>query len=191
VVGEIETATPPAAAIVTVAAADFVVSACETAVTVTVAGLGAVAGAVKRPEVEIVPWVESPPATPLTCQVIAVFVVPVTVPVNCSVAEGATVPVGGAIVTVITGFLIIGSCEEELEPQPEKAKITNNTGARNTKADLRNRAGCRIDVLNGLSDKSNYCVEINMKRSGGQGVPLVEDITKINTKLSSRVRAVK
>jgi len=58
-------------------------SAWAIAVTVTVAGLGAAEGAAYRPEVETVPCVESPPVTLLTCQVTAVFVVPVTVPANC------------------------------------------------------------------------------------------------------------
>jgi hypothetical protein len=70
---------------VTLADADFVVSACDTAVTVTVAGLGTAEGAVYSPDVEIVPTVESPPVTPLTCQVTAVLEVPVTVAVNCCV----------------------------------------------------------------------------------------------------------
>src|ERR1700751_2933557 len=49
------------------------------AVTVTLAGLGTADGAVYRPEVEMVPCVESPPVTLLTCQVTAIFVEPVTV----------------------------------------------------------------------------------------------------------------
>ena len=83
-VGEIEMATGTCAAvIVSVAEADLVESAWAIAVTVTLAGLGTAEGAVYRPEVEMVPCVESPPVTPLTCQVTAVFVVPVTVAVNC------------------------------------------------------------------------------------------------------------
>jgi hypothetical protein len=70
---------------VAVADPDFVVSACDTAVTVTVAGLGTTEGAVYSPAVEIVPTVEFPPATPFTCQVTAVLEVPVTVAVNCCV----------------------------------------------------------------------------------------------------------
>jgi hypothetical protein len=70
---------------VTCAEPDLLVSAADTAVTVTVAGEGTMAGAVYRPELEIVPTVELPPFTPLTCQVTAVFVVPVTVAVNVCV----------------------------------------------------------------------------------------------------------
>jgi hypothetical protein len=65
-------------------------SAADTAVTVTVLGVGKAAGAVYRPAAEIVPVVEFPPVTPLTCQVTAVFVVFVTVAVNCNVAEMKT-----------------------------------------------------------------------------------------------------
>jgi hypothetical protein len=72
---------------VTVALADpdFVVSAWDTAVTVTVAGLGTAEGAVYSPEVEIVPTDEFPPVTLFACQVTAVLEVPVTVAVNCCV----------------------------------------------------------------------------------------------------------
>jgi hypothetical protein len=70
---------------VTLADADFVMSACDTAVTVTVAGLGTAEGAVYSPEEVIVPTVEFPPVTPFTCQVTAVLEVPVTVAVNCCV----------------------------------------------------------------------------------------------------------
>src|SRR5208283_5980570 len=55
------------------------------AVTTTVGGLGAAAGAVYIPELEIMPTVELPPATPLTAQVTAVSVVPVTLAAYCTV----------------------------------------------------------------------------------------------------------
>ncbi len=74
---------PPEAVIVTAAEANLVESAWAMAATGTVAGLGTAAGAVYSPEVEMVPCVESPPVTLLTCQVTAVFVVPVTVAANC------------------------------------------------------------------------------------------------------------
>lgn len=50
-----------------------------TAVTVTFAPGGRIAGAVKRPDEEIVPAGVLPPATPFTCQVTFVFVLPTTV----------------------------------------------------------------------------------------------------------------
>jgi hypothetical protein len=50
-----------------------------TAVTVTFALGGRIAGAVKRPDDEIVPADVLPPATPFTCQVTFVFVLPTTV----------------------------------------------------------------------------------------------------------------
>ena len=49
-----------------------------TARTVIVFGLGSVFGAVYMPDKLIVPAVALPPVTPFTCQVTAVFVVPVT-----------------------------------------------------------------------------------------------------------------
>jgi hypothetical protein len=56
-----------------------------TAVIVTVFGEGIAGGGVKSPEVEIVPVVDDPPATPLTCQVTAWFAVLVTIAVSCTV----------------------------------------------------------------------------------------------------------
>ena len=53
-------------------------SACEIALTTTVAGDGTVVGAEYKPEVETVPNVPLPPVTPLTCQVTALLLVPVT-----------------------------------------------------------------------------------------------------------------
>jgi len=54
--------------IVTVAVAVFVLSAWDTAVTLTVAGLGTYGGAVNTPSLETVPIVLLPPAIPLTIQ---------------------------------------------------------------------------------------------------------------------------
>jgi hypothetical protein len=50
-----------------------------TAVTVALAPGGRIAGAVKKPDDEIVPADVLPPATPFTCQVTFVFVLPTTV----------------------------------------------------------------------------------------------------------------
>jgi len=80
----------------------LVVSAWETAVTVTVAGFGTVLGAVYKPPVVIVPTVAFPPATPFTCQFTAIFVVPVTVAVNCCVWPGVKFTDAGETLTVIT-----------------------------------------------------------------------------------------
>jgi hypothetical protein len=76
---------PVEAAVATTVAsaeADLVESAAETAVMVTVAGVGTLIGAVYTPEVEIIPTVALPPAMPLTLQFTVVFVEPVTVAVN-------------------------------------------------------------------------------------------------------------
>jgi hypothetical protein len=82
---------------VTVADPDFVESACEVAVTVTVAGFGIAAGAANSPVLETVPL----DAPPITLQVTAVSVVPLTVAVNCCVFATATVAVGGATETLM------------------------------------------------------------------------------------------
>ena len=84
-------------------------SACEIAVIVTVTGLLVSAGmidpemecgALKAPELEIVPVVTLPPVTLFTCHVTAVLVVPVTVCVNASFPNVLNVTVEGATLTV-------------------------------------------------------------------------------------------
>jgi hypothetical protein len=96
-----------AAVTVTLALADLVVSSTDTAVTETVDGDGAVAGAVYRPAVEIVPTVELPPVTPFTCQVTDPFTPFVTVALNCWLPEPAvTLAMDGEIETA-TGAVIV------------------------------------------------------------------------------------
>jgi hypothetical protein len=97
------TATATCCATVTEADPESAVLAAETAFTVTVAGLGIVLGAVYNPVAVIVPTVALPPVVPFTCQVTAVFVVPVTVSMNCLLAPGLTVVEAGVTVTVIGG----------------------------------------------------------------------------------------
>jgi hypothetical protein len=101
--------------IVTVALAVAVLSALETAVTVTVLGVGTVGGAVYKPPVEIVPWVASPPVTLLTSQNTEVSVGPATEARNCTVALTATVADGTFNVTVAAAVVPV------VLWQPEKA----------------------------------------------------------------------
>jgi hypothetical protein len=95
--GETVTVLATAAVTVTVADPDLGEFACEVAMTLTVAGFGTVDGAVYSPPLEIVPF----DAPPLTLQVTAMFDVPVTVAVNCSVFPVATLALAGATETVI------------------------------------------------------------------------------------------
>jgi hypothetical protein len=81
---------------VTVAEADFEVSACEVAVTVAFVGFATVAGAVYKPEADSAP-------TPLSDQVTAVLVVPETVAVNCCVPPPFKVAEVGEIETLTGG----------------------------------------------------------------------------------------
>lgn len=67
---------------VTAAEADFVVSACETALTVTGLLAGTADGGVYIPEVLIVPTAVLPPVTPATAQFTCVLLVLLTVAVN-------------------------------------------------------------------------------------------------------------
>jgi hypothetical protein len=99
---------------VTVAVADFVVSATDVAFTLAVETLVTLAGAVYRPPVESVP-------RPVNDQVTAVFAVPVTVAVNCwvppppseaDVGEIDTeIAAGGFNVTVADANLVVSLVE--------------------------------------------------------------------------------
>jgi hypothetical protein len=101
-----------AAEIVSCAVPERAESAADTAVTVTVAGEGTVAGAVYNPEVEIVPAVVLPPVMPLTCQVTAMFVELATVADIIWDEETVTVAPPGLTATVITGATV--TCAEAL-----------------------------------------------------------------------------
>ena len=101
---------------VTLAEADLVLSAWLVAVMMTVCGLGTKAGAVYRPDADIVPTVELPPVTTgialaPTPHVTAVFVVLVTVALNWYVCptvndEGevpSVIATAGGVVGVVVG----------------------------------------------------------------------------------------
>jgi len=80
-VGEIVTVTTGTT--VTVALADFVVSACDVAVTEKKGGFGGTAGAVNNPEEFTVPQVLPAQPVPVIVHVTEVLAEPVTVAVNC------------------------------------------------------------------------------------------------------------
>ena len=117
-----DTFTATGGTIVTVAVADFVLSATEVAVTVTSAGLGIASGAVYKPPEEMVPQDAPLQPVPVTLHVTAVFAVPVTVAVNCcvlpagtSALEGVTFTATGAtIVTVAVANLVVSAAEVTL-----------------------------------------------------------------------------
>ena len=111
---------------VTMATAVLVVSACAIAETETVVVVGNSGGAVYRPVVLIVPLVASPPTTPFTCQVTAVFVEPVTVAVNCWVVAPATLAVVGEIVMVTPAAVV-----SFLPPHPAQISAGISTRKRN------------------------------------------------------------
>ena len=101
VLGLTVTTTAGAAVTVAVAVPDFVESACEVAVMVTVPPVGTVAGAVYKPDELMVPMLAALAEVLLTCQVTAVFVVPETVAVNCCVWPVCTLAVVGVTWTEI------------------------------------------------------------------------------------------
>ena len=80
-VGEMDTTTD--GMMVTIADADFVLSASDVAFTVTCGGCGIAPGAVYKPLALIVPQALPLQPEPVRLQLTLVFVVPVTVAVNC------------------------------------------------------------------------------------------------------------
>ena len=108
------------------------VSACDTALTDTLAGFGTCAGAVYAPEVVIVPLVELPPATPFTCQVTAVFVDPLTVAWKASGWPTTTVADVGVIET-LTPLPVFPPPELELPPLPSPLQPATRTAAKHVK----------------------------------------------------------
>jgi hypothetical protein len=110
--GETETRIPESIVTVALAVADC--TALETAVTVTVLGVGTAEGAVYKPVVLIVPWVESPPVTLLTCQMTDTSVGPVTVARNCCDAPTETVAEGRFKVTVAAAVVPVVLWQPEI-----------------------------------------------------------------------------
>jgi hypothetical protein len=96
-----------------------VAEAALTAEIVTLVVVGIDAGAVYSPVVEIVPVALEPPATPFTCQTTAVFVVPVTVALNCVVPLRRTeeAPVTATVMEVV---LLLGFVEVPEQPARNK-----------------------------------------------------------------------
>ncbi len=88
---------------VTGALADLVLSALLVAVTVTFEVDGTFVGALYSPLVLMVPIVEFPPVTPFTFQVTEVFVVLVTVAVNCFVVFTRTLALVGEMLMATGG----------------------------------------------------------------------------------------
>ncbi|MGH9688990.1 MAG: hypothetical protein ACRD5K_18100 [Candidatus Acidiferrales bacterium] len=104
--------------IVTLALADFVLSATLVAATVTNDGVGTFVGAVNNAVVElvtaIVPIVALPPATPFTLQITSALPLPlpVTAAVNSCAPAAGTLAIVGVIITAIAG----GDGGGELKP---------------------------------------------------------------------------
>ncbi len=98
-VGETEIVIGGGVVIVTEAAADFVLSACDVAVTITELGEGAEAGAVYTPPGVIVPQALPVQPAPDTLHVTAVLLVLMTAALNVCVAPTFSVTDGGDIET--------------------------------------------------------------------------------------------
>jgi hypothetical protein len=99
VVGEIEIPTAPPELMVTVADADLVGSDNKVAVTATIGGLGALAGAVYRPLALIAPQEEPLHPLPDTLQITTALEFPFTEALNCSCAPGFSWAEGGDTLT--------------------------------------------------------------------------------------------
>jgi hypothetical protein len=101
-VGVTVTETLTTAWTVTVAVPTTAESASEVALTVTVLGLGTVAGAVYRPVPVIWPQTMPLHPAPVTLQITTLLLVPVTAAENCTCAPGLTCAGLGETVTEIT-----------------------------------------------------------------------------------------
>ena len=103
-----------AATRLTFAEADKVVFVCETAMIVTVVGLGRLKGAVYKPVVEMIPIVEFPPGVPFTCHVTAEVERLLMFAANCNVADVGILALSGEI--EIDDVALVR--EVELSPHP-------------------------------------------------------------------------
>jgi hypothetical protein len=123
---------------VTVADPDFVTSACDTAVTITgLFGLGTTAGAAYNPFASTIPALALPPVTPFTCQVTAVFAVPLTAAENCCCCVGNALKVRGLTLTVTAGGPPPPPPEFPLPPQDVSTKVDATSMTNTVPAALR------------------------------------------------------
>src|SRR5207245_11804459 len=76
----------------------------------------------------MVPTVEFPPVVPFTCQVTAVFVVPVTESKNCFDWPGPTVAEAGVTMTVICGTGALPPPQAVRCKKNARLEIRKNTG---------------------------------------------------------------
>src|SRR5690242_10267604 len=111
---------PLGRAIVTSAVADFVASACDTAVTFTVGGVGSLMGAVYTPNTLMVPSLVLPPGVLLTCHVTETFEVLVTAALNVCDAPGDSV--------TVFGETLIATGADDPPPQPVSSNALASTG---------------------------------------------------------------
>ena len=167
---------------VTVAEADFEVSATLVAVTLTEDEFSALAGAVYSPCVVTVPTVALPPVTLFTDQVTLVLSFPVTVAVNCCVACNFTVAVVGVIVTATV-----------FEPPPQAMTAAdNNSDTRQVSFpeffdSARPRASAGMKCFSPLKrsadrkfESGSPLVEINRLRSFQKIVQIRSDLQVVN-----------
>lgn len=106
-------------------------SACAVALIVTLAGLGTVAGAVYKPAEVIVPQAFPEQPDPLTLQVTAVFVVPVTVAWNCCWLPIVTIVVDGAMATLM-GLMMVTAAVADVTPSAMEVAFTVTAGGDGT-----------------------------------------------------------
>jgi hypothetical protein len=110
---------------VTVALADLLESAADVAVTVTNGGSGAAEGAVYRPADVIVPQSAPIQPTPLSPQVTAVLLDPVTLAVNCCFAPVPTDgPLGEMLTLMELGAPIVTVVEPDIAPSISEVAVT-------------------------------------------------------------------
>lgn len=145
---------------VTVAVSDFALSACEIAFTVTLPPVGTVAGAVYKPVALIVPKLAALAELLDKLQVTAVFVVPVTVAVNCCVWPVCTETVFGVTATITGG----GGFVPLVCPVQAASKIAS--GARSNSIALRESRRAGFGAFTGHSRIGNQFLGIGYGSRG-------------------------
>lgn len=115
-------------AIVTVAVACFVVSACDCAMIVAIAVVVTFDGAVYRPVVLIVPAVGPPPNAPSTYQPTVVLDVPVTLALNCCCPPALRLAVAGVTVIATCDGVTVTVADAELALSATDTAFTVTVG---------------------------------------------------------------
>lgn len=131
----------------TCAEADLVVSACDVAVTLTIAGLGTIAGEVYKPAGVIFPQLEPEQPLPETLHDTDVLELPVTCAENCREADGASLAEVGEIVTLTTRTTVTVALADLVGSATDVAVKEKNGGFGGTAGAVNNPDGLTVPQI--------------------------------------------